>query len=159
MKGLIIEKLKTNYFTNLKEVMSVLGEDIKKYNWLLTEYFFTCEYLPKIPIGADYAWVTGEELMEILKKYDPIFVWCVASVFDKSVKLEDALIHPLPFADGYTGFWKLPVSIQNPLAEIEIVPWDSSLLLVISRSNEVVQKYADEYPDATDLEKYCREFM
>ena len=34
---------------------------------------------------------------------------------------------------GYDGFWKNPVSIQHPLAELEIVAWDSTLTLLISR--------------------------
>ncbi|MBB6713395.1 hypothetical protein [Clostridium gasigenes] len=43
----------------------------------------------------------------------------------QNITIDEILKYPLPYADGYKGFWKNPISLQHPLVEIEIVPWDS----------------------------------
>ena len=57
----------------------------------------------------------------------------------------------LPFADSYEGFWVDDVDIQHPLAEVEIVAWDSSLTLLISRNDSLVQKFRNNMPLSEDL--------
>ncbi len=57
----------------------------------------------------------------------------VLSGFKREIPLQEVLSYGLPYADSYDGFWKNPVSIQHPLAELEIVAWDSTLTLLISR--------------------------
>ena len=56
--------------------------------------------------------------------------------------------------DRYTGFWTNPVSIQHPLAQVEIVPWDSSCTLVISRNHRIVSDFMDGFPLSRDLSLY-----
>jgi hypothetical protein len=57
----------------------------------------------------------------------------VNTKYSPKVTLEEILRYGLPFADGYKGFWVNNVGIQHPLAEVEIVAWDSSLTLLISK--------------------------
>jgi len=156
MNGLIIHELAKKSFTDLREVFDVLGCIATKYNWMLSDY--ECSIYPsaKIPTNEQYAWLTGSELASVLVEHEIQFIWGVATAYTKEVKLEEILKHPLPFADGNEAFWKPEVTMQNPLSEIEIVPWDSSLLLVIAKSKELVEMFARKYPNSDDLAKYNR---
>ena len=60
------------------------------------------------------------------------------SIFHKDVTLEEVLRYNYPYADGYRGFWENPIKVQHPLAISEIVAWDGSLTLLISKNNEFV---------------------
>ena len=64
------------------------------------------------------------------------------------------LEYDYPYADEYKGFWKNPVSIQHPLAELEIVAWDGTLLLDISKDENVIETIKKKEVSAQDLEKY-----
>ena len=98
--------------------------------------------------------MTGDELTDICKNEDFQWIWGVFSGFHKSVDKEDVLKDKLPQADGYTGFWKNPISIQHPLAEIEIVAWDSSLTIIISKNDNIIEKFMKRNILAEDLEEY-----
>jgi len=153
MYGLLIEKMKSGYFTNLKEVLDVLGNNVKNYNWLLS--YYDCSIYPseKIPFAELFVWLSGNELANILEEHEIPFIWGVLTSYEKGISLNEVMQYPLPYADGYEGFWKPEVTMQNPLAEIEIVPWDSSVLLIISKSKGIICKFAEEYPDSIDLAK------
>ena len=60
----------------------------------------------------------------------------------------------MPYADGYEGFWGNPLSLQHPLASIEIVAWDSSLSLVISKNKQIIDNVRLVFPLSEDLEVY-----
>ncbi|MCL2362701.1 MAG: hypothetical protein FWC73_12920 [Defluviitaleaceae bacterium] len=156
MYGLIIHSIDKKYVPCLREAIDVLGDIALGYNWLISDY--ECSIYPstKIPFGGRFAWLTGSELVSILKEYQIQFIWGVATAYPKDIKHEEVLRYPLPFADGNTAFWKPEITIQNPLAKIEIVPWDSTLLLVIAKSYELVEKFANKYPNSDDLEEYNR---
>jgi len=154
MYGLIVKKMKSKYFTNLLEVFELLGGKGQKYQWLLSNY--ECNIYPseKIPYAEPFVWLDGAELVRILEEHEFQFIWCVATAYNKNIMLNEVLTHPLPIANGYEGFWQPVITMQNPLADIEIVPWDSSLLLVISKSKSVIDEFACEYPVSTDLAEY-----
>ena len=79
------------------------------------------------------------------------------SGFDKHVSLREVLAHPLPYADGYPGFWRLPLTMQHPLAQVEIVAWDSSLTLFFSREKDLTARFRQAYPQSQALEEYLQE--
>ena len=81
-------------------------------------------------------------------------MWAVLSGFDKNISLSEIMQYPKPYADGYEGFWKNPLSIQHPLAEIEIVPWDSSLTLFLSKREDLVNNFLEFFPSGKDLSAY-----
>ena len=64
----------------------------------------------------------------------------------------------LPYADGFIGFWDSSISIQHPLADFEIVPWDSSLVLAISRKDDIINNFIKYFSHAEDLASYNRQF-
>ena len=98
--------------------------------------------------------MSGEELTDLVSKNDFQWVWAVLSAFDKSVELSEVLKYDLPYADGYKGFWEKPVSIQHPLAQMEIVSWDSSLTLFFSKDKEDVDAFLKYFPSSEHLEEF-----
>lgn len=166
-----IDQKSSKWYTDLAKVLDGIGDTISKYNWLITDsevYSQDSEYdkydtkpyyikkgneYVRIPC-PEYAFLSGEELKDIVNKGHAQWIWAVLSGFEKDIALEQILSQPLPYADGYKGFWKNPLTMQHPLAEVEIVPWDSSLVLVISKHKEIVDQFRAAFPDSEDLTDY-----
>lgn len=153
MKGCIIEYNEIS----IKDIFDCI-KDADKYNWLITniECYPRDEEIVDI-LEGEYCWITGIDLLQILKKEDFQWIWGVFSAFPNEVKLSEILNYDLPYADGYIGFWKNPISIQHPLAKIEVVAWDASLILAISREDKFVETIMKKKVGIKDLEVYNRE--
>lgn len=156
MKGLLLEELSSNYILNLQNIFDVLNGFEKQYNWLISDY--ECNNYPsdKIPFNKDVVFMEGEKLSDIINDNEIQFIWGVFSGFDRDISESEIIKYPIPFADGNKELWKETINTQNPLAKIEIVSWDSSLVLVISNDNEVVEKLKKNYSNAKDLFEYNR---
>lgn len=151
MKSAILEKGE-KYYTYLKKVFNAIENEQIKFNWLITN----CECYPKNEdlnelFSKEYVWISGEKLTDAINKEDIQFIWGVFSGFSKDITLKEILMYDLPFADGNERYWVDNVVIQHPLANIEIVAWDSTLTMFISRDNELVQRYMNSFPLAKDL--------
>ena len=147
------------YYTNLKDVFDAINNKQLEHNWLITD----CDCNTNNPRitqfeNNTYGWITGEELTDIVTNEEFQWIWAVLSAFDKSVTLNEVLKYNLPYADGYRGFWEKPLTMQHPLSKIEIVPWDSSLTLIFSENNEVVENFRKFYPQSQNLEEYIDSF-
>lgn len=70
------------------------------------------------------------------------------------MKLNEILNHSFPYADGYKGFWKNPISIQHSLVKMEVAVWDGSLILVISKEEKAIETIMKKKIKAKDLEIY-----
>ena len=156
MKGAILEKGET-FYTNMKRVFESINNVQNDYNWLITDLETNANhhYLDEYTFEYSYLWLSGSKLTEIVES-DEYFqwIWAVFSGFPKDVTKEQVLKYDLPYADGYGGFWENPVTIQHPLAIIEIVPWDSSLVLVISKDDKIIDDFLESMTYAKDLEVY-----
>ena len=152
--GAIDSKSKKTY-TYLKEIFAAINNKQTEYNWLITnaEILTHSEELNEFNT-EEYCFLSGEKLTKIVTQDDSQWIWGVLSGFDKRIPLEEILKYPFPEADGYTGFWKKPLSIQHPLASIEIVPFDSSFVLVFSKSKEIVDDFRKAFPKSQDLSEY-----
>ena len=143
------------YYTFLNKVFDAIGNKQKEYNWLITD----CECYPqnqkiKELLNNEYCWLSGEELTEVVNHEDFQWIWAVLSGFDKSIELSEILKYDLPYADGYTGFWNKPLTLQHPVSKIEIVAWDSSLTLTLSEDKELVSSFMRCFPYSQNLEDY-----
>ena len=143
------------YYTYLQKVFDAINNRQMEYNWLITD----CECLPESPglkslFFQEYCFLSGDELTDIIKQEDFQWIWAVLSGFKKDIPFDEIMKYPLPYANGYEGFWKNPLSIQHPLASIEIVPWDSSLTLVLSEDKSIVDSYRSAFPLSYDLTEY-----
>ena len=154
MYGLVFEELNFGYFTNMEEIFGAMQGEQLQYNWLISDY--ECNYYPvdSIRFNEPYAWIDGEALTRLTENHDIQFIWGVFSAFPKEIKLEEILTHELPFADGNKELWSVPLKMQNPLAEIEIIPWDSCLLVLKSNSTTLIDRFKKKYLRAMDLYEY-----
>ena len=141
----VIDKESCRYYTYLKSVFDAIENRQVEYNWLITDTEIVAhssrleaintsvhwEHKDGKPIAIpapDYYFLSGEELTTIISEDDSQWVWGVLSGFEKGIPLDEILKYPLPEAEGYEGFWKKPFSMQNALASVEIVLWDSSCI-------------------------------
>ena len=149
--GAILEKGEHSY-TYLKKVFQAIGGAQKNYNWLISDAdcFPTTPEFSKL-LGQKSCWLTGEALTAMVEQEDFQWIWGVLSGFPKSVPEEQVRQYPLPYADGYQNFLHNPLTLQHPLAEIEIVPWDSSLTLLLSKQKEIVEDFRAFFPLSEDL--------
>ena len=138
----------------MDKVFTSINNTQLNYNWLITNY--ECNDYPdeSIPYNKEYVWISGDELTKIVFNNRIQFIWGVFSGFDKSIQLSDVLKYTLPYADGNPNFWIKDFKIQHPLAEIEIVPWDSGLVLLISKNADIIETFLKKFPMAEDLSEY-----
>lgn len=145
------------YYTDLNRVLHAIGYRHKDYNWLITD----CVCYPQNPaiaemLSQDYCWLSGEQLSDLVMAENFQWIWADLCAFDRGIALAEVLQYELPRADGYDGFWQMPLTMQHPLAEIEIVPWDSSMTLLLSRRKDIVDNFRNYYPESENLGDYIR---
>ena len=145
------------YYTDLGEVFAAASNIQENYNWLITDWVaYGIDGLEGQ--GGSYCWLTGVELAALLEKHhDRQWIWGVLSGFDKGTPKEEVLKYPLPYADGYEGFWSNPLSLQHPLAEIEIVPFDSTLVLLLAKDRKIVEQFRKNFLSSGDLFQYNKD--
>lgn len=149
-----IDEKSEKYYTFLKKVFDAIGNCQKDYNWLITD----CVCYPRnlkfeeLLFEKEYCWISGEDLTKMVLQEDFQWIWAVLSGFDKSVALSEVLQYDLPYADGYEGFWKKPLAFQHPLAQAELVAWDSSLTLLLSKDKMLVDRFMNAFPYSELLE-------
>ncbi|MEE1057533.1 MAG: DUF2691 family protein [Acutalibacteraceae bacterium] len=143
------------YYTHLNKVFRAIKSRQNNYNWLITD----CECYPKNSATAemlkrDYCWLSGEELTALVEEEDFQWIWAVLSGFEKDIPFDKVIKYNLPYADGYRDFWENPLTLQHPLASVEIVPWDSTLTLLLSKDKEIVEDFRKAFPYSENLEGY-----
>ena len=156
MYGLIIESAVKLHLMHLKSVLDVVGDSVKDYNWMLSSYALYPKPIKELSEYGDgrYTWLDGDELIGIVNTHDVCFDWCVATAYNKTIALKDILEYPIPYADGYRGFWTPNITMQNPLADMEIVFWHYTDLLVFSKQEKIVSKFNAKYPQSFELSEY-----
>lgn len=56
----------------------------------------------------------------------------------------------------FSGFWRNPITIQHPLAEVEIIAWDRTCTLFISKNDAIIDEISAIYPCGQSLEEHSR---
>jgi len=156
MYGLILEIAETPSLKYLKKVLDTVGDAVKKYNWMLSDYEIHSNFPDALNKGGDgvYTWLNSESLLNIANNDNPKCFWCVATAYNKQIPLNDIIKYGIPYADGYSGFWTPDITMQNSLADIEIVFWDGTYLLVFSKQKEITDKFSVKYPQSMDIVQY-----
>lgn len=142
------------WYTQMGKIFDAIKDNQMNYNWLITDIDCVPQKIEDCCNGKDFCWLSGEKLTQVVREDDGQWVWAVLSGFDKRVALTEVLKYPRPYADGYRGFWTNPISIQHPLATVEIVPWDSSLTLFFSKQESLVRDFLDFFPFSEELSIY-----
>ncbi|MBU8589172.1 hypothetical protein KM925_25085 [Priestia megaterium] len=154
-------------FYELREILSSFNNLQKKYNWLLTDldgslpdayldYFTDYRVYPNEDRGSTY-WITGEKLTELANKEDIYFAWGVFSAFNKNEDIDLDMLKEEPYADGNPNFWVETPIIQHPKAMTELVLWDSSLVLLLSKDEKISTSFRNRFKNFKDLEVYNKE--
>ena len=151
LKGAIIQKDEGNYTAMIKVFDAIENKQLD-YNWLITD----CVCYPSDNridrlLSQKHAWLTGEELTKIVKEEGFQWIWAVLSGFEKNIELDEVLRYDIPYSDENKGFWQLPLSIQHPLAQVEIVPWDGYKVLIISKDHSIINNFMENIPESEDL--------
>ena len=138
----IIDRRNHKYYTHMSYVFQAINNAQTEYNWLITD----CECYPtnkKIEslLNQKYCWLSGDELSTMIKQEDFQWIWGCLCGFTKDIPLEKVLSHPLPSAQDYNGYYQNPLSLQHPLSSIEIIPCDSSWILVVSENKNLIDNY------------------
>lgn len=148
------------YYTYLKKIFEAIDNKQKDYNWLITNYdcYPHNHEAKEIFNNREYCWLSGEELTEIIRKDDFQWLWGMLSGFDKDIKLSEILKCGLPCDDDYNKYSKNPLTMQYPLCSIEIVPFDSAYVMILSKNREIVDSFMKVYSCSEDLEKANSEY-
>lgn len=150
-----IDKDGERYYTFLKDIFSSLKDKQKEYNWLITECDIVANSTePDALNHGEYHFLTGDELTSIVEKDDGQWIWGVLSGFDKNISLDKILEYPLPTADNNASLWKNPISMLHPLSSLEIIPFDSSFVLLLSTKKEHVDMFRACFSGSEDLSTY-----
>lgn len=154
MEWLMVEETGRGFMTYLDDIFIAFDNKQNEYNWLISAY--ECNNYPseKIPWGGESAWISGKDLTDIVNAHKIQFIWGVLSAFSKDIKYSDVMKHPLPYADGNGELWDEDVKLQHPLAEMEIVAWDSSLAILMTDEKEILEKFKKLYPCYIDIQTY-----
>ncbi|MEY9869154.1 hypothetical protein ABIE66_004533 [Peribacillus sp. B2I2] len=146
-------------FLELKEILNSFNGLNKDYNWLLTDLDWSypenyLDYFEDYRIIDDphnNFWITGENLTELANNKDFHFIWGVFSAFDKNEKIDLDDIKEEPYADGNPNFWVENPIIQHPKAMVELVLWDSSLILLLSKDDDISRNFRNTFEGWKDL--------
>ena len=145
----------------IQEVFEAIHNVQLNYNWLITECWHgtMVPEIDDILAQSDYCWITGEELTRLVADAARSSTCSgMFTGFPKDVSLEEVLRYPLPTWES-PHFWHSPLTLQHPLAQIEIAPWDGMLMLILSSDGKIVRDFRAHFPaEATqDLEEYNRQ--
>jgi hypothetical protein len=146
------------YHTNLALVFRALDGRQKDFNWLITN--FECNFHPdEFPYdseGKPY-WFNGQELTGLVERNDIQFIWAAISGFQPDVIIDLNNLKVEPLAEGHPSLWEERVLIQHPKATVEIVCWDSTYTILLSKNNDLSQRFRRFFPKAKDLNAYNKE--
>ena len=132
------------WHTNLWDVFHAMDGVLLTHNWLITDWACN-QAIPSL--CPDPLWFTGLELAELLQKHQDLqWIWAVVSGFDPAIRREQVMEYPLPWADGNEAIWQSSPAIQHPLADLEILAWDSSMTVVISRCAQELASLKRAFP-------------
>jgi hypothetical protein len=156
-RGLVLEHSKQmEYYTDLRLVFKALNSRQVEFNWLITD--LECNfYPPPFRSGAGRVpnlWFSGAELTRIVAQYEIQFIWAVLSGFPPHVAVDPHHLEVVPNADGNNAVWSANAKIQHPLAEVEVICWDSSAVLFRSRDPDLMERFQAFFPEAIDLGNY-----
>ena len=152
MKRYISEK-EEKYYTHMLKILNSIGvRTLVEYNWLITDieaYPQDDGEFDKLISENDYLFLSTDELITMLEKEDFQWIWGVFSAIPKKYTKDEVLKYEFPFADGNYDIYKEDIYvIQHPLADIEIVAFDSSCVQIVAKDDGIADKFKELYKNA-----------
>ncbi|MFF2875868.1 hypothetical protein ACFVR2_06040 [Gottfriedia sp. NPDC057991] len=157
----------TEVFYSPFEVFQALGGLQDEYNWLITDTDFYFEEFSET-IGnyriknsdddiLEIYWIPHKNISKFTEHEYFGLSWGVFSAFPKNEKIELSNLEIIPFADGNPSFWVPNPKTQHPKALFEIVFWDSSYNLLISKDENISSIFRNAFEGWKDLNLYNEE--
>jgi hypothetical protein len=139
-------------------VFAALGVRQGEFNWLLSEFELNVNP-PGFPAHARpgrILWLSGEELSAIVVAHDVQFIWGVLSGSRDGVTLDPAGLAPYRSPMAMTRYGGQACGCNIHSRDVEIVCWDSSATLLLSRDDDLTRRFRAYFPEAVDLDEYNR---
>lgn len=154
MNTILARSRQMEYHTDMRQVFLAIENQQQNYNWLITNIECNHDPDPRIRYPyPDYVWMNGKEITEFVYEHDIQFIWAVFSGFEPQIHLDDILKEPLPSAEN-PNLWGSHPKVQNSMATLEIVAWDSTLTLLLSKEASISRSFRRSFPEAKDLDEY-----
>lgn len=147
----------------INDVLSFIMEDIKKYNWIVTDmeaYVFIKdsemqgEEIPDTIFERENFYISGEELYDFLNKYGILAIFCVVIAVEKTCENVLKNIPCYPVIQDNENYWKEDYFLTIPESIMEFGFFDTTCLIFASRDEYVIQKYKKAFPTAILYTKY-----
>ena len=153
MNTILWDSKKMQYHTSLGVIFDALEGRQNELNWLITDY--ECNYYPKLlERRPERIWISGENLTILVEHEQHLqFIWGVLSAFPKSVVLDIDNLSIEPDIIMNNDLWEVP-KVRHPLAIAEIVCWDSSATMLLSKDDDLTRRFRNYFPEAEDFEEY-----
>lgn len=159
---LLMHDSRMPYHTDPRLVFHAIGGRQCEFDWLVTDHGLCLlsdheplRYGEQIAsfVGSAAVRVSGAELTAIVNCEDIQFVWGVLSALPSGVEVDLGNLSPRPVADGNPWLWRPGVQIQHPLVHAEIVCWDGSCTLFLTRDDDLTIRFRSFFPEAIDLDE------
>lgn len=144
--------------TDIKLIFDALEGRQREFNWLITEHECYCWPSGKDIFNEGIVFLSGDELTDIVTHNRIQFVWEILSAFDKSIDIDINNLFVIPTFDGKWKYGGEDVHTQRPSAIAEIVCVDSSYTILLSKDEDLSNRFLRHYSDAEDLHQWNRKF-
>lgn len=154
------------FYTYLNPIFKAINNRQLDYNWLLTDLelndmpedflnYTTRQHIYGEQDRRNKYWMTGEQITRSAEDHDIQFIWGVLVGFRKSVDIELQEQKNILSAES-SEYWIPGATVQHPQAELEIVCWDSSLTMLISKEQSIVANFKQYFKNAMDLDQHLK---
>ena len=159
MEGLILNE-ESKYVTYMSPIFDALGDDYtRSLNWRIiypecgsVEQVYSFEHIKD-------SWISGGELVEQIRKNPNIqWWWGLLQGIPKTISREDVEKEVLVDIKEDPHIWKNPVTMRSNYSLIEIEAFDSTLTVVISSDDTVLERLKEAFPKYELLSKYNASF-
>ena len=142
--------------THLNIVLEPIWKEVKKFNWLISDFEYHPDYAKDLPVNHDQDYFILSPLnFKKLVDADSQIIWAVILGIPqgKSIEIDEK---NLPYADGSETVWKNG-NIQHPNAVLEIVCFDSGYTIAKFRDEKLSGKFKAYFDEAIDLERFSND--
>lgn len=139
-----ISRKDSKYYTYMLNILNAIGGRKLNYNWLITDIeAYPMKDYNKERICREYVLISNNELLNLLEKEDFQWIWGLFSAIPHVYSEKEILEYELPHIND-SSFQKEPC-IQHPLAEIEIIAFDSSSVQITCKDEKVADMFLEKY--------------
>lgn len=151
MNWIIRRSKKLKFHTDLRSLIVPIWDDVKSFNWLISDIEFMSSNPVPINYDHDYFILSPEEF-NVLARADIQIIWGVISAIPATqlIQIDE---NNLPYAEGNDFIWK-DGNIQQQQAVIEIICFDSSYTIIKFKNMDLSTKFKNYFDEAIELEKF-----